>query len=464
MDNLDIKLPSRYEQIEQGFRGRLRPNKSLIDKAQKALKSCKIQGGIRFLPVFGRSGGGKTSAALELGTHLPDVGVILLDASEITNRDRIRDRVFRFKKLNKNKFPVFVIDQYEEEVAQKENIPTQFIEAISILDRGELKETPALFLWLTTSEAFRNSLADAARRNERLLLDGNFELLGPNRDDWPSIIEELFEFHNPGEQLADYQVLESELERLAVDSHTIGHAIGEVANELSDHIESLHDLSKYCVYMIWPVSDGTRLQRIQQFTEPRQGYKLNWNAWYRQMAGVLKSAPLNELNKARLYFDLRIIPIQVADLHMLFRNLDDEAPELGGSYLEQFKRTHLFSILAGGWKPESYTPMRERPESKRAEDARAWYLENTQFPTKIGRRLAHVLRKSGFVAQHEQDIETPFSRVRADVLVRGRQTAPENVIIELKAFAPEGTMPSTICEQARITMRRHAELLGLLKK
>lgn len=459
-----IKLPSRYEQIEKGFRGRLRPNKSLIDKTQRALKSCRIQGGIRFLPVFGRSGGGKTSAALELGTHLPDVGVITLDAAEIIDRNAIKNKIQRFLKLNKGRFPVLVIDQYEEEVAQKENIPTQFIEAISLLDRGELKDTPALFLWLTTSQAFRDSLSAAARRNERLLLDDRFELAGPEREEWPSIIEELFEFHNPGEQLADYQILANRLHLISVDSPTIGHAIGEVAAELSDHIEPLHDLSKYSVYMIWPVSDGTRLQRIQQFTEPRQGYKLNWNAWYRQMAGVLKNAPLNELNKARLYFDLRIIPIQVADLHMLFRNLDDVEPELGSSYLDQFRRTHFYSILSGSWTPETYTPMRERPESRRAEEARAWYLESTQYPTKIGRRLAHVLRACDFVAEYERDIESPSSRVRADVLVKGRSTEPENIIIELKAFAPDGTMPSTICEQARITMRRHAELLGLLKK
>lgn len=216
--------------------------------------------------------------------------------------------------------------------------------------------------------------------------------------------------------------------------------------------------------MIWPVSDGIRLQRIQQFSEPRQGYRVNWNAWHRQMSSVLRNAPIVEMNKARLYFDLRLIPIQAADLHQLFRDLDDSAPKLGKSYVDQFRNTHFYSILSGEWRSENYTPMRERPDSKRAEEAREWYGSVTKQPTKVGRRLAHVLTSCGFSAEYERDIETPTGRVRADVLVSNRTPKPKNVIIEMKVFSSENTMPSTICEQIRITMRRHAELLGLLKK
>ena len=248
------------------------------------------------------------------------------------------------------------------------------------------------------------------------------------------------------------------------DSPTLGHAINETTIRLADAVDPLHDLSQYCVYMLWPVSDGVRLQRIQQFTEPRQGYTLNWNAWYRQMAGVLRNSPLHELNKARLYFDLRIIPIQVADLHMLCRDLESDPQKIGQSYIDQFKKTHFYSIISGEWDPVNYTPMRERLDSKRASDAREWYANVTTNPTGLGRRIAAVLRDCGFSAEHEKYIESPSSRVRADVLVKDRPANPNNVIIELKSFSADGTMPSTICEQVRITMRRHAELLGLLKK
>ena len=40
---------------------------------------------------------------------------------------------------------VAVIDQYEENVAQKSAVPTQFIERLSLLDRGELRGLPILF-------------------------------------------------------------------------------------------------------------------------------------------------------------------------------------------------------------------------------------------------------------------------------------------------------------------------------
>jgi hypothetical protein len=384
---MQVKLPDRYEQIEADFRGRLRPNQELISEIQRSIKSCKIQGGVRFLPIYGRSGAGKTSAALELGTHLPDIVVIPVLGGRAGDKSYILDEIRKAKTIRPDCVPVLVIDQYEEEVAEKENIPSQFIETISLLDRNELKDEPALFLWLTTSPEFRDKLSLAARRNERILGTDKFEIAGPAKSDWPMIIEELFEFHNPGEQLADYQVLDEQLKMISFKSPTIGHAIRETAVELSESIAPLHDLSRYTVYMLWPVSDGIRLQRIQQFSEPRQGYRLNWNAWYRQVSGALKNAPLVELNKARLYFDLRLIPIQVADMHMLFKSLDDETPKLGSSYLDQFKRSHFYSILSGNWSPEAYTPMRERPESRRAEEAQAWYASVTSQPAKVGRRL-----------------------------------------------------------------------------
>ena len=138
--SVNIKLPSRYEQIESEFRGRLRPNRSLIDAVQRARKSAAIQGGIRFLPVFGRSGSGKTSAALELGTHLPDVSVIVLGPNDLISREALLDKIDRSLNERPRAFPVLVVDQYEEEVAQKENVPSQFVEILSLLDRGELRE------------------------------------------------------------------------------------------------------------------------------------------------------------------------------------------------------------------------------------------------------------------------------------------------------------------------------------
>ena len=72
---MTLRLPSRYEDLDTAFRGRLKPNQSLISIVKRAFASMEISGGIRFLPVFGQSGSGKTSAALEIGTHLPELYV-----------------------------------------------------------------------------------------------------------------------------------------------------------------------------------------------------------------------------------------------------------------------------------------------------------------------------------------------------------------------------------------------------
>lgn len=230
------------------------------------------------------------------------------------------------------------------------------------------------------------------------------------------------------------------------------------------HVHQLHDLSTYQVVMLWPMTDGQRITRVQQFTDARQGYKLDWNAWYRQLNEEdKKQLPLRELNRARLYFDLRLVPVAAADLHPLCKDLDDDSFTLHKSSLDRFTSTHFYSIVNGTWDPSAYKPLRER-ESDRAEAARTWYESVTSEPTKIGKRLAKVFRELGFSADHEQTITSAHGKIRADVLVIRSSSQPQNAIVELKVFSPSNTMPSTICEQVRITLRRHAQFAGFLAR
>jgi hypothetical protein len=215
--------------------------------------------------------------------------------------------------------------------------------------------------------------------------------------------------------------------------------------------------------MLWPVTDGLRIQRIQQFTDARQGYKLEWNAWYRALnADDQRQLPLPEFNRARLYFDMRVVPIAAADLHPLCRDLTNETDALHRTYLERFEKTHFFSIVSGQWNPDVYSPLRER-ESKRAEEARTWYEGVTTNPVGLGKRIARILTGLGQPAEHEQNVESPNGRVRADVLLR-KPNPQRTVIVELKAYSAENTMPSTICGAIQTTLKRHAHFAGFLQR
>lgn len=426
----------------------------------------QLSGGIRFLPIYGESGGGKSSAALELGTHLPDAHVFQLPRIAVESPAELAGVVAKEAKCithTAKKIMVAVVDQYEEVAAQKSAVPTSFVEALALLDRGELRNTRVLFLWLTTSRDFQKSLADATTRNRRILVKEDFVLQGPPKSEWPAIVEETFRFHNDRD-LSDFELIQEDLEQVSRKTDTIGTAIEHVGMQLSQHVHSLHDLSTYQVIMLWPVTDGQRIARVQQFTDARQGYKLDWNAWYRQLnEDDRRQLPLRELNRARLYFDLRLVPVAAADLHPLCRDLDDDNFVLHKSYLERFKSTHFFSIVNGTWDPTSYKPLRER-ESGRAEAARTWYESVTSSPTAIGKRLARTFRDLGLKANHEQNISSAHGKLRADVLVIRNSQSPQNAIVELKVFSPSNTMPSSICEQVRITLRRHAQFAGFLAR
>lgn len=458
------KLPSRYEDLDEPFRGRLRPDSALIDAVKAAHQSMQVSGGIRFLPVYGRSGTGKTSSASELGTHLPEAKVIDLPRAAIESPEVLIEFLRQQLRLRTDHhLLIIVVDQYEEVAAQRTAVPTAFVEQLSLLDRGEFRRELILFMWLTTSLEFVDQLVKATTRNQRILASSNFEVKGPARDEWPTIIDETFKFHNQDRSLADYQIIADDLREVAARSETIGAAIEAVGHNLTAHVPQLHDLSKYQVVILWPVTDGLRITRIQQFTDARQGYRLDWNAWYRQLNGDdQRQLPLKALNRARLYFDVRLVPIAAADLHLLCRELEKDEYDLQPSYLARLANTHFLSIINGTWNPDVYSPLRER-ESKRADEARKWYEGVTSNPVGLGRRLAKCLAALGVAAEYEATLVSPHAKVRADILVK-RTAAPDNVIVELKAYGAENTMPSTICSAVHTTLRRHAQFAGFLAR
>jgi len=183
---MTIRLPSRYEDLDVAFRGDLRPNRELLRQVQQSFQSMAVSGGIRFLPIYGKSGSGKSSVAFELGTHLPEVKVFPLSRDSIESRDQLIDEI-RGQTLQFSGLPLIaVIDQFEEVAAQQSRIPKEFVESLALLDRGELRSNPVLFIWLTTDRTFQADLVNATTRNKRILAAPSFEIEGPALKDWPT--------------------------------------------------------------------------------------------------------------------------------------------------------------------------------------------------------------------------------------------------------------------------------------
>jgi hypothetical protein len=285
---------------------------------------------------------------------------------------------------------------------------------------------------------------------------------GPSKAAWPDIVEETFEFHNRDEALADYLVLRDDLEEISWASGTLGQAIEEVGRRLGGHLPQLHDISDYQVVMLWPVT-GTRIDRVAGFTNIREGYKLDWPSWFRSFEERDRvGLPLEAYNRARLYFDVRLVPIAVADLHRLCMNLDDDECPLAASYLERFRLSHFFSVVNGSWDPGAVRRLRAR-ESERATVAAEWYEGVTTQPVALARRIARVLRQLGLVAQPEYEVTANGATVRADIrVVRPAGSGVSNVLVEMKAYSTANTMPSTIRDAVRGTLRKYAQFAGFL--
>jgi adenylate kinase family enzyme len=460
---MNISLPSRYEDIDEAYRGRLEPNKELIATVQKAIKAMQISGGIRFLPVFGKSGSGKSCGSRELSRHLPETHVFLLAREEIENQDKLLKRLSN-EKITPAQCYIALIDQFEEQVVGRENIPTEFVEKISILDRTELKNEKILFLWLTTDIPFQQKLERACSRNTRLLIDKNFTIHGPDKSDWLRIVEETFSFHNSEKPLSDFNIVSTDIEKIILKCETIGRCLESTAELLAENIPDIQNLSEYQIILVWPVADDTRMQRVLQFTRPREGYLLNWDAWKRELNSQDQATlPLHEYNRARLYFDMRLVPIRVADIHKLCNDLDNPSPTFGQTYLDWFKKTHLYHIISGNWDNYDYNPVRTRT-SARGDDAKQWYDTVTTQPTKIGKRLSLVLKELGEKAEYEQEITSKYSTIKADIFVEPNQGNTKEKIIELKVYSSKSTVPSSIKDQIKVTLRRHAQFAGFLQR
>lgn len=455
-----LRLPTRYEDLEPAFRSQLRPNRPLNTLVANAYKAMKMSGGIRFLPLYGLSGSGKTSAAFELATHFPTAWVLRLTRNHIESLETL-SRTLSLEFINRpagKEFLICVVDQYEEVIAEKAAIPTRFVESLSLIDRGELGKCPILVLWLTTDMGFRNSLAEATQRNRRLLLDAHFELLGPPRDEWATIVEETFSYHNGGKSLADFGILRNDIEDIIKRTDTVGMTVQKVGTGLLAYQPELPDLSNYQVIMLWPVTDGQRIVQVTKFTDVRAGYTLEWNAWYNQFNSEdRRTLPMREYNRARLYFNVRLVPIAAADLMPLCNDVEPTK-----TALDRFAETHFVSILRGKWNQDAFSPLRERA-SARADVARDWYAGITKSPIIVGKGIAKALTKLGFDARPEVEIPSNYNPVRADVLVT-EPGSPQQRIIELKVFAPKNTTTSGVRDAIRMTLKRHARFAGFLSK
>ena len=426
---MTIRLPSRYEDLDVAFRGHLRPNQDLLRQVLKAFKAMEVSGGIRFLPIYGKSGSGKSCAVFELDTHLPQVKVFKLSRDAIESREHLVDEV-RAQALQFSGSPLIaIIDQFEEVAAQQSRIPKEFVESLALLDRGEERFNSVLFIWLTTDRSFQTDLVNATTRNKRILAAPSFEIEGPALKEWPAIIEETFSFHNKGQVLADYQLLEPELIAIGKKAKTLGEAIEETGTHLVGGEPALQDISKYQVVMLWPVTNSTRISRIQQFTDSRQGYKLNWSAWYQSLNGdEQRSSELRELNRARLYFDVRLVPIAAADLQGIFRPKDREVIPRAG--LDRFGKTRFYSIVAGTWNPDNYAPLRERevPARRRGPPVVQVGHERADAHRKVDRQGANAAgHELTLRAQAQEPTRQPSGRrphrARQRASVRGHRGA-----------------------------------------
>lgn len=395
---------------------------------------------------------------------MPDIKTFVLTRQEIESSEDLLRRIKEERNNTDKQLLVAIIDQYEENVKGKEQIPTQFVERLSLLDRADLSKELIIFIWLTTSKPFQTQLSEATSRNTRLLSDKSFEISGPAKEEWPQIVEETFSFHNSETPLADYGVIAEDIKNLGRSSDTIGSTIILVGESLSDHLESLENLSEYQIVLFWPVADSTRSQRVAQFTRARSGYRLNWDAWYQELnEDDKRTLPLHELNRARLYFDMRVVPVRAADLHKLCMDLENQEKSLAAANLTRFRNTHFFHIISGNWENYDFAPMRER-NSIRADDAKIWYESVTNKPTQLGRRIAKILCSLGLNAKHEVTLKSEYSTLRADVYVKTLTPEKKKRIIELKIFSSENTMPSSIKEQIKVTLRRHAQFAGFLQR
>jgi hypothetical protein len=453
-----IKLPNRYEDLDPAFHGKLVPDRNFIAIVNDAFKSMQMGGGVRFLPVYAPSGTGKSSATFALQRHLQELKVIKLPKSVVLDQATLRTFILDQVAQAADKKPVFVVDNYE---FPTEVVSKSFVELVSEMDRDELRTRPTLFVWISHEAKNMSALVDAAQMNKRLYLTTGFEILGPNRNsDWADVIEETFRFHNNNISLADSGVTRQDIDKIVKSAPSLGEAISVVGGRVKTR--DLRDMSKYRVILLWPFTDGVGLNVIRQFSDPRQGYKLDWSAFEKHFNKKdLEQLPLAELNQARMQFDFRLVPIRAADVQQFCGGNESGSTKVVKSHVENLKKSHFYSVLDDSWQNSVYGPMKTHMESDRSVAASKWYSEATSNPGVIHNRLAAALSYCGFVAKVEEVVDSDHSQVRADVAVTRDAS---QVLIELKVFSAANTTASTVRDSIKSTLRKYAQLGGHLQR
>ena len=278
------------------------------------------------------------------------------------------------------------------------------------------------------------------------------------------MIEETFSFHNPGQELANYGVLRKDVDEVCRRVDTIGKAIEELGHKIGQPLYRLQDISEYQVVVVWPVADGTGIERVTRFTDPQSGYRLSWGAWCNSLNDSDREGlPLDAYNQARLYFDFRLVPLPVADLHGLCQRLGDE-DYLPLGALTQFKKTHLYTVLTGHSDERKFGTLREHRKSKRAREAQDWYATVTGKSVAVGQRLARCLTELQLPSSYEQEVRCEHGRIVADIHTERGTQMQRVVLTELKLLSSHETTPSHIRDQIRSTLRKYAQFAGFIPR
>lgn len=241
----DIRIPNRFESLQEAFGQEIRPLIVPIDADLQALNAlrdrARVQNGGLLCFVLGSTGVGKTTAIHSAAVHMPDTfSPIVKVPPEIRFRDVSGWLVTNIPAAQKDKSTLVLFDG--RELSDDDVGIRQLLSALNQLLRRRLD---VLFCWPTTDPAWHahvRGIAETVGGANFAPKESDLQISGPPTGEWPTVLERLLlQF---GKTYDDVGLAQDLVGKYCAENKTIGDFLTQIGLVVAERITKTRTIKR----------------------------------------------------------------------------------------------------------------------------------------------------------------------------------------------------------------------------
>jgi hypothetical protein len=242
---IEIKIPNRFESMQEAFGQELRPLLVSVDKDLNSLNAlhdlAKVQNGGLLCFIRGSSGVGKTTAIHSAAVNMPEVFTPIVNVpTEIKFKDVVEWLNANLPAADSAKSTLVLFDG--RELSDDDVGLRQLLAALNQLLR---RRSDVLFCWPTTDDDWHAKLRSTAEKvggQNFVPKASDINIAGPPCDKWSTVLERLLlQF---GKTYDDVGIAQDLVRQYCENSLTIGDFLSRISSVIAERITKTRTMKR----------------------------------------------------------------------------------------------------------------------------------------------------------------------------------------------------------------------------